>query len=147
MKKKKIPKEEYTMEKSCGAVLYKMVEGEPRYALVRGSVFGFPKGHVEKGEKERDTAMREIREETGVNAILDTGFRREVIYRSPRFRNGKKRVVFFLAECPEEEMPAAMNEIKALILVPYEDALRILKLDTLKQVLIDARSYMKKKKE
>ena len=140
------PHEEYAMEKSCGAVLYKLVEGEPRFALVRGSVFGFPKGHVEQGEREMDTALREIREETGVSAVIDTGFRREVIYHSPRFKNGRKRVIFFLAKCPEDQTPKAGSEIKSLILVPYSDAIRVLKLDTLKKVLEDAYAYMNGRK-
>ncbi|MBR3383043.1 MAG: NUDIX domain-containing protein [Clostridia bacterium] len=143
--KKRIPKAEYVMEKSCGAVLYKMVDGKPRFVLVRGAVFGFPKGHVERGETERETALREIREETGVTPVLDTSFRREVIYRSPRFRNGKKRVVFFTAECPEDETPEACGETKELLFVTLDEALKILKLDTLRQVLLDASAHISKK--
>lgn len=133
-------------EKSCGAVLYKMVEGRPQYVLVRGAVFGFPKGHVEGNESELETASREVFEETGVHAEFDTGFRRLVVYRSPRFVNGKKNVVFFLAECPPDQNAAPQNEIKVLVQKPYNDALRLLRLDTLKQVLIEADAYIRKKK-
>ena len=49
-----------------------------------GGHWAFPKGHVEKKETEEDTALREIREETGLEVLLDTGFRRAVTYsRSP----------------------------------------------------------------
>ncbi len=142
--KKRHPKTEGVLEKSCGAVLYKLIGGEPYYALVRGGAFGFPKGHVEKGESEMQTAMREVREETGVIAAFDAAFRREVIYRSPRFRTGKKRVVFFLAECPEDQTPAPHHETKELLLIPYEEAMSALKLDTLKRVLSDANEKITK---
>ena len=141
--RKHIPRYDDRAEKSCGAVLYKMMNGQPMYVLVRGTVFGFPKGHVEGDESEFETALREVREETGVSALIDTGFRRVVIYRSPRFKNGRKKVVFFLAKCPDDQMPEAQHEIKVLLMKPLDEALRLLKLDTLKQVLSDADAYVR----
>ena len=47
-------------EKSCGAVVFTRVGGELRYVLaqsLRGH-YGFPKGHVEPGETETETALR-----------------------------------------------------------------------------------------
>lgn len=143
MKKKQDHASGSGAEKSCGAVLYKLVDGKPLYVLVRGTVFGFPKGHVESGESEVDTASREVYEETGVRALFDAGFRRRVIYRSPRFKNGRKNVIFFLAKCPEDQEPAAQNEIKLLVMKPLDEALRLLRLDTLKQVLLDADAYLR----
>ena len=40
----------------------------------------FPKGHVEKKETEEETALREIKEETGLKVALDTAFRKMVTY-------------------------------------------------------------------
>ena len=60
--------------RSAGAALYTVQDGETRWVLVReksGSV-GLPKGHVEKGETPKQTALREIREETGLTV---TGYR------------------------------------------------------------------------
>ena len=34
-------------------------------------VWGIPKGHVESGESMADTAVREVREETGLDAAID----------------------------------------------------------------------------
>ena len=54
-------------EKSCGAVVYAET-GRGRLYLVEKMLhghFGLPKGHVEPGENERQTAEREILEETG----------------------------------------------------------------------------------
>lgn len=58
-------------EKSCGAVLLRWECNELEVLLVRhrnGSHWSFPKGHVEAGEQERQTALREIREETGAGS-------------------------------------------------------------------------------
>ena len=56
------------LEHSSGAVLYTEEQGEIRYILVqeRNGNWGFPKGHIEAGESRRQTALREIREETGL---------------------------------------------------------------------------------
>ena len=64
-------------EKSCGAVVFTMVGDTLKYLLVHSvnGFWGFPKGHVEAGESEYDTAKREIREETGVNVTFIDGFR------------------------------------------------------------------------
>ncbi len=131
------------MEKSCGAVLYKMIDDTPYYVLVLGSVYGFPKGHVEKGETEEQTALREIKEETGVSASLDTSFRREIEYASP-VRRGRKRVVFFLAECSGEETPRASHEIRSVAMKPFPEALKLLRHSNLRRVLREANEYISK---
>lgn len=78
-------------EKSCGAIVYRKHHGNTEILLVRHLKSGhwsFPKGHMEAGETEEDTARREIKEETGLDVLLDTGFRETVNY-SPK-KNTKK---------------------------------------------------------
>ncbi|MCR5808795.1 MAG: NUDIX domain-containing protein [Clostridiales bacterium] len=130
------------MERSCGAVLYKMIGEKPHFVLVKAAAFGFPKGHVEKGETEEQTAAREVLEETGVRASLDTGFRREVVYKLPKRPGRKKQVVLFLAECDPRHEPHPHCEIKELAIKPFEEALELLKHEALKNVLRDANEYI-----
>ena len=61
-------------EHSAGAVLYTVVNGEPRYVVVteRSGYASLPKGHLEEGETPAQAALREIREETGITAPLTT---------------------------------------------------------------------------
>lgn len=65
-------------EKSCGAVIY-WRDGEAlKVLLVRnknGRYWSFPKGHMEVGETEHQTALREVREETGLNVRILSGYR------------------------------------------------------------------------
>jgi tRNA nucleotidyltransferase (CCA-adding enzyme) len=54
------------MVKKCGIILYN--KNNKKYFLVHGrksNKWGFPKGHMEKGETEKITALREFYEETG----------------------------------------------------------------------------------
>jgi predicted NUDIX family NTP pyrophosphohydrolase len=57
------------------------------------SPWSIPKGHVDPGEEAENTAIRELLEETGVNAPKELHFLGEVIY-----KNGKKRVQCFIGQ-------------------------------------------------
>ena len=67
-------------EKSCGAIVYKEENGELKFLLVHQSNghYSFPKGHMEEGESELDTTLREIKEETNLDVVVDTNFRCEI---------------------------------------------------------------------
>ena len=85
--------------KSCGVIPCRRREGRNEYLLLfqRGSrTWSFPKGHMEAGETEFDTALRELREETGLTATLHSGFREVITYRMQPF--GYKDVVLFLGK-------------------------------------------------
>ena len=87
-----------THEKSCGALIYRKKQGEYELLLIRhrsGGHWSSPKGHVENNETEIETALREIREETGLQVALQKGFRQCVEY-FPK-PDVKKQVVYFLA--------------------------------------------------
>lgn len=64
-------------EKSCGGVLYTVQHNIKKYLLIENisGHIGFPKGHVEFFETERQTATREIFEETHMKVTLDDNFR------------------------------------------------------------------------
>ena len=70
-------------EKSCGAICYTREEGAPRVLVIchrYGGHWAFPKGHVEAGESEEETAMREVREETGAQVRVRPGYREVTTY-------------------------------------------------------------------
>lgn len=59
-------------EKSAGAVIfYREKDGIIKYLLLkhRAGHWNFPKGLIEKGEKLQDTALREVKEETGLKNL------------------------------------------------------------------------------
>lgn len=64
-------------ESSSGAVVYREFGDGTRYLLIknkRSSNWGFPKGHIEKGETKYDAARREVLEETGIHLKIHLGF-------------------------------------------------------------------------
>ena len=92
-------------EKSCGGLIYREHEGETHILLLKhrcGGHWSFPKGHMEAGETEMETALREIREETGLRVFLREGFREAVEY-SPK-PNVKNRS-FILSDSPLTNPP------------------------------------------
>ena len=109
-------------EKSCGAVLFRQ-EGAARAYLILHSTQGHHtlcKGHVEGGETEHQTALREIREETGLTAEFVDGFR-EVITYSP-FPGCTKDVVFFLAAVTGGALTCQPEEVADARFLPFEAA-------------------------
>ena len=128
--------------------MYTAAAGTRRYLLVRSNegFWGFPKGHVEAGETERETAAREIREETGLCVRFVDGFREETAYRL--VRGGapavQKRVVYVLAEYKNQRYRAQKAEISDIALLDFTAALSALHADDLRRVLKAAHTFLEK---
>src|SRR3989338_5524794 len=95
-------------EKSCGAVLFRKAKGSILYLLLHYEAghWDFPKGKQEKGEKEEETAAREIKEETGIKEIkFIEGFNHQIKY-SYRCKGAlvSKEVSLYIAETKTEEV-------------------------------------------
>jgi 8-oxo-dGTP pyrophosphatase MutT (NUDIX family) len=64
-----------TLETSAGGVVYRVHNGHALFLLIRDSYrnWGFPKGHLESEELPAAAAMREVREETGLEKLVLDG--------------------------------------------------------------------------
>lgn len=122
-------------EKTSGAVLYTEKNGERRYLLVRtkSGHIGFPKGHVEYGETETESALREVLEETGITAQLRDDFRME--YTFTTLENTEKTGAFYLACYNYKEAQRQESEIDEDYLLLYDDALEKLNWEQDKEIL------------
>ena len=83
--------------KSCGVLPCRETQGQREYLLVfehHSQCWSLPKGHMEAGETEEETALRELYEETGLTARLDTAKSATIEY--PISPISRKQVVFFL---------------------------------------------------
>lgn len=130
-------------EKSCGAVVFRRKSGNVEFLLVKnkkGKNWGFPKGHIEKGETEKDTAVREVFEETGLSIKLIDGFRVESEYH-PRSKVIKK-VVFFLAEMPDEEIMLQQSEIDRFMWADYGLAQQTFRFNNDRSILTHAKNWL-----
>lgn len=84
------------LRKSCGVLAYREVDGHREYLIVYeqySQCWSLPKGHMEAGETETQTALRELYEETGLTAVLDTTLSATIEY--PISPICRKQVVFF----------------------------------------------------
>jgi len=100
-------------EKTIGIITFKRDGKSIKYLLLHhgGDYWNFPKGRQEPGENEMASALRELKEETGIDRIdIIDGFRDEYDYDfSSEIRNGvkekvHKHAIFVLGEAQSEEV-------------------------------------------
>lgn len=130
-------------ERSCGAVVYRIISGIPRFLLIRNrrSVhWGFPKGHMETGETPEETATREVLEETGINIKILPGF----VCKSEYTIQGRieKTVNIFLASTTDTKTFIQKEEVEDYVWLRYDDALKTLKFENDKSILENAKKYL-----
>lgn len=133
--------------KSCGFVAYKQIGNKNFYLIIKGKNgdVGFPKGHTEEGESEMQTAIREMKEETGVLVEPIDGFRRQIEYNLPRVPDAIKQTVYFLGRCITEEIIIQETEVAEAGFMSYESALEALTFDETKKILTDAEALINSK--
>ena len=112
-------------EKSCGARVLRRdkIDGKYYILMIRHRMGGhrsFPKGHMERGETERMTAVREVYEETAVQIRIRPDFRETVHYRPQP--GVSKEVVYFLSETEQEAVKPREGEIAQVEWVPVDSA-------------------------
>lgn len=131
-------------EKSCGAIVYRKFHGNVELLLIKntnGGHWSFPKGHVEKGETEEETALREIKEETGIDVVLDTSFRQVITY-APK-KEIVKDVIYFLAKAITYDYTPQEEEIAQIKWVEINHANTILSYDNDRQLVLKAKNVIK----
>ena len=128
-------------EKSCGAIIF----NENIEVLIVKHTAGhwdFPKGHMEIGEDEYQTAIREVKEETNIDVELLKEYRYEVHY-SPK-ENVDKTVVFFLAKNKSNELIKQDEEIQNIGWFEYKEAIDILTYESAKELFKKSYNDIKK---
>lgn len=130
-------------ESSCGAIVYRIINGETRFLLIknkRSLNWGFPKGHIERGENEKETAYREVLEEAGIRIRFLPDFR----FRSEYSIQGKieKQVVIFLATTDDTTTVIQREEIEEYLWLKFDKAMTSLKFPNDKQMLRKANEYL-----
>jgi tRNA nucleotidyltransferase (CCA-adding enzyme) len=131
------------IEKSAGAILYQIKNEEPYYLIIygRNNYPGFPKGHVEYGETDEQTAIREVREEVGVDIKLEPHFKESMSY-IVSDTSIKKEVIIFLSKIKNDEIiNIDKNEVNGFEFVEYDRAKEILKNESL-EILKKANQYL-----
>ena len=110
-----------------------------------GGHWSFPKGHVERGETERQTALREVKEETGLDIGLIDGFRQSVSY-FPR-HNIKKQVVYFLGSALSDHVVRQEEEISEICWVEIGRAYEMVTFKNDKTLINHAKAFLDRQAE
>lgn len=95
---------------------------------VRGR-WGLPKGHMEKGESFKETARREVLEETGLEGQVEEKIGDITYWYTERPKEGKtirifKRVYFYLIRCVGGDMRGHDEEVEEAAWFSIEEAMR-----------------------
>ena len=122
-------------EISCGCIIIK----NNKILLVyekRRNFWGLPKGHVEQGESEEETALREVREEVGLDVEIDKTKRYTLNY----IINNEidKTSVFYIAKPKNEYIKIQESEIGNIKWCSFEEAVELLTFEDWKQMLKNA---------
>lgn len=136
-------------EYSAGIIAYyipKDNSGQPQYLTLHYGAghWDFPKGHLEKGETEIEAALRELKEETNLEAMVNPDFEESLSY---FFRNAKgelinKKVTFFVGEVFTQQVSLSF-EHQGFEWLPFNEAIKRLTFDNAKQILKNADTFLK----
>ncbi len=125
-------------EKSCGAIIFNKFNKEYKVLLINfihddELRWGFPKGHMENGETEIQTAIREIKEEVGLNVEIIPKFRAQTHF---SFKKGTTNAaVYYCAESDSTITIPQKSEVEETAWFSFEDARNHLTYECDKKIL------------
>lgn len=138
-------------EYSAGAVIFKKFN-EALFLVIyskRNNNWGFPKGHIESDESEKDAVRREVSEETGINDITFVeGFREEDVYECTSNRGPykgqkiEKHSIYYLCETKEEQIKTDDKEIGDFKWLNCKEAENQLTFDSMRNIFIKAALFL-----
>ena len=121
-------------EKSCGCV----VINKDKVLLIKHNKghWDFPKGHVEEGETETETAIREVKEETNIDVkiIDDKRFKINYIIEDKQI---DKDVIYFIAKPTSFDGKPQLEEVSKVEWVDLDKARDVLTYDDTKKLIDD----------
>ncbi len=113
-------------EFSSGGLVIRNLSGRPHVAVVRvrDQILALPKGHPEEGESAQEAALREVREETGLEAtpVEKLG---DIRYWYARDGDRVLKIVsFFLFRYRSGRLEDHDHEVEEALWIPLEEAPR-----------------------
>ena len=127
-------------EKSCGTIC--ISDDNVLIIKQKQGFYGFPKGHVETGETEIETAIRETKEETNIDVLVDENLRFSLSY----FVNDNidKEVVYYIAKPLNKDIIIQESELLEAKWVNIDAVENILTFDNLRNLWKDILKEIKK---
>jgi 8-oxo-dGTP pyrophosphatase MutT (NUDIX family) len=135
---------------SAGIVVYRVGENNDRtYLLLQypGKYWDLPKGKLEENERWIDAALRETKEETGLDLSIHEDFEHSYTYVFNDFKGNKieKTVVFFVGKaCPDSQVTLSYEHIDYLWL-SFDQARIQIHFENVKQLIDEVDAFLNKK--
>ena len=133
-------------QRICGAIVFTIKDGQILYVIVKSlkSDYGFPKGHAEPNESDKEAAMREITEETCLKVNFIDGFKDEHEYSPIDNPDVVKHLVLFLAQYDyNQKFAPQKEELESIDLMNLRDAMRVIKHENLRRSLKKADEFIR----
>ena len=129
-------------EKSCGCIV---INNNAEVLLIHHNAghWDFPKGHVEDGETEVQTAIREVKEETNIDVEVNEEYRYSTKY-SPK-EDVIKEVIYFLARNISEDKQAQLEEVSEVKWFSMDEAIQRITFDNSRDILMQLTRDLRKK--
>ena len=119
-------------EKSCGCIILNN-KNQILLILQNAGHWGLPKGHVEEGETEEQTAIREVKEETNVDVIVDTNLRYRMVY-NPK-EDVEKEVIYFIAKNKSNDCKPQLEGVQEMKWLDIDNAINTITYENSKDLL------------
>lgn len=122
------PQGRFTRQFSAGGVIYRKSQGGIEVALGLRTdpngqkVWCLPKGLIESGEKAEATALREVREETGLHGEIEGKLGDVQYWYHTRESRVFKKVSFYLLRYREGDVAAHDHELEEVRWLPLTEA-------------------------
>lgn len=132
--------------RSAGGVVYRRRGQRVEVCLIataKKTRWQLPKGRIEPGETKEEAALREVHEETGLEATIEEQLG-EISFRYVRKQRKRihKRVVFFLMVYQDGSTDDHDDEVDEARFFPIDDALERLTFDSERDMVARARARL-----
>jgi len=131
---------------SAGIVIYFQEQGKREYLLLhyQAGHWDFPKGKIDPGETKQEAALRELKEETGLEVDLNQEFENsfEYFFKDDQGELIKKKVYFFVGQVQEKQVVLSHEHIDFGWFI-FDHAYEKLTYENAKNLLVQADAYLK----
>ncbi len=132
---------------SAGGVVYRKSGSAPEVIILtrgEGKVFCLPKGKIEKSETPQEAALREVKEETGLNGIIEReiGKIKYWFYSDEDKASVRKTVTFFLIKYESGDTSDHDTDAEEVRWLPIGEALKIMSYPSEREIAEKAKELL-----
>jgi len=131
---------------SAGIIVYYVMDHKREYLLLQygSGHWDFPKGKIEKGETKHDAALRELKEETGLESSIDAGFEHSLHYYFKQKNELIYKTVYFYTGPVTSKPVTLSHEHTGYLWLSYPEAVHQLTYKNARETLMAVEAFLNK---